>query len=278
MADPTDMERALDCATSLCNLALEPKNRAALVEQGGLDSIVMLANSPDLDTQWRCAAALRYLSSVSTNRFKLVERGAARALVHVASNPKAGLETLVHSSFALCNLSKSARARSTIVEQHAVPLLLSVSQTSTHVPTKQACATALANLSNSSSKIEKGSVSALIKMSSDTVKDAAAAAAKAAAGGAEAVGGGGGHGHHHHHHHHHVWGGPHDDLPPPPLAERHVEAPPTTQLPEIKVLMDHLEKAFVGGGGPPPPPVEPPVHLPIFFMGKPEGQETLQSL
>jgi len=38
-----------------------------------------------------------------------------------------------------------------------------------------------------------------------------------------------------------------------------------------------LHKAFVGGGGPPPPPVEPPVHLPIFFMGKPEGQEQLQS-
>jgi hypothetical protein len=32
MADPTDIERALDCATALANLAKEPSNRAALVQ------------------------------------------------------------------------------------------------------------------------------------------------------------------------------------------------------------------------------------------------------
>merc|ERR1711871_1823233 len=146
MADETDIRRALDCAATFCNLAHCPENRVRLVQEGGLDSILMLARSPCLDTQWRCAASLRYLASVKANRFTMVNLGSTTALIGIAKNKETGEEALEHCAHALHSMSKSAGGRQTMVAQGAVPVLLELSKSSDDQPTKQNCAAALAFL------------------------------------------------------------------------------------------------------------------------------------
>merc|ERR1711871_605948 len=246
MHDPTDIERALDCAAAFCNIAYCNSNRVSLVQDGGLDAIVMLARSPCVQTQWRCAAALRYLASVGTNRFTMVSQGCTAALIGIARNTSVVDEALIHCAHAVHSLSKSARGRQHMVAQGVVRVLLDLSKSTVHRPTKQNCAAALAYLSHASSTIEEGAIRSLIQMNKDQKSDVDDAQQDSTA-------------------------ISHDDMVPPKLAERNVEAPPTTQLPDIQVRRDHVSKMFVGGGGPPPPPVEPPVHTTKFFTGKVQG-------
>eukprot|EP00937_MAST-01D_sp_MAST-1D-sp2_P001219 g1219.t1 len=247
MAHETDIQRALDCAATFCKIAQVPANRTKLVHDGGLEAVIMLAKSPCADTRWRCAAALRYMAIVHANRFTMVSHDCTPALMGIAKDPEAAEDALIHCAHALHSLAKSARGRSHMASQGVVPVLLDMSQHTTHVPTKQNCAAALAYLSNASSTIEKGAIRSLIQMNKEAREQAASQQTVSA--------------------------DDDDSRPPPPLPERKVAAPPTTQIPEIQVREDNVSKYFVGGGGPPPAPVEAVEHAPLFFSGKVQGED-----
>ena len=131
-----------------------------------------------------------------------------------------------------------------MVAQGAVPVLLELSKSSDDQPTKQNCAAALAFLSHASSTIEDGAIRSLIQMNKDAREQQVRPTSPVPG---------------------------HDDLLPPALDAPQLEPPPTTQLPEIQVRHDHIDKVFVGGGGPPPPPVDAPILAPKFFTGKLKG-------
>ena len=174
----------------------------------------------------------------------MVSHGGTTALIEIAKNEQAGEDTLVHCAHALHSMSKSVSGRQHMVAQGAVPVLLDLSKSSDDQPTKQNCAAALAFLSHASSTIEEGAIRSLIQMDK-SARERQLRPTSPIAG--------------------------HDDLLPPPLAETPLDPPPTTQLPEIKVRHDHIDKVFVGGGGPPPPPVDAPLHAPKYFTGKMTG-------
>ena len=68
MADPTDMERALDCATSLCNLALEDTNKYPIATSDCLQPLVAMAQMKDMEiARQACGCFANITEDVATH-------------------------------------------------------------------------------------------------------------------------------------------------------------------------------------------------------------------
>ena len=93
------------CAVALCNISYDEENRASLADEGCTSALVDLSIIHDPTIRLNCAIAFNNLSRLKSIREGMIDNGAIPALLHLLSADVEDKLTMLHSMYAICNLS-----------------------------------------------------------------------------------------------------------------------------------------------------------------------------
>eukprot|EP00946_MAST-07B_sp_MAST-7B-sp1_P004016 g4016.t1 len=108
-------------AMSICNLTWNPRERHAVLEEGALDALAILAKVPDEEIRLRCAIAYHNLSRSPDCRSEILEnKHAVSLLVELAKNEEVEVVVTIGDD-------SSADHGETLIQLHAVSALANLS-------------------------------------------------------------------------------------------------------------------------------------------------------
>jgi len=148
----TDKNTQQFCLLALCNLLTVEENHLAVLQQGGLMSIINQATNDQEGIREACALALFNLSCGEAARNPVVTAGAVPAIMSIAELDDVQARTRCAAT--LCNLASEPSNLFKIVEDGVIPTFIALLKTGVPDTVKHCCA-ALCQLAQDSASCEK---------------------------------------------------------------------------------------------------------------------------
>ncbi|KAF2762534.1 ARM repeat-containing protein [Pseudovirgaria hyperparasitica] len=138
-----DIEVQRAASAALGNLAVNPENKVAIVQLGGLNPLIKQMNSLNVEVQCNAVGCITNLATHEDNKARIARSGALQPLTKLAKSKDMRVQR--NATGALLNMTHSDDNRQQLVKAGAIPVLVQL-LSSPDVDVQYYCTTALSNI------------------------------------------------------------------------------------------------------------------------------------